>query len=62
MSAVLLRIQLRIGAMMPGNVSAAFASDLPGKIHSLKSFSSLGGGLRASPPDALPPTHWEAKL
>ena len=61
-SAALLRIQLRIAAMILGNASAAFMLNLPSRddkalslfqIHSFKPFSSLGGGL--SPPTVPPP-------
>ena len=60
-SADLLRIQLRITPMMPGNNSSVFTPNLPSsddkafhffKIHFLKPFSSFGGGL---PPATVPP-------
>ena len=60
-SAALLKIQLRIAPMIPGNASAAFIPNLPSKLdkalsmfltHSFKPDSSLGGGL---PTSALPP-------
>ena len=53
-SPALLRIQLRIAPMIPGNASGAFAPNLPSKlnkafsfflIHSFNPFSSLGGSL-----------------
>ena len=63
-SFALLRIQLIIPPMIPGNASAAFIPNFPNRdtkalsfdlIHSFKPFSSLGGG---SPPPyavAAPP-------
>ena len=57
-SFALLRIQLIIPPMMPGNASAAFTPNFPSSdakalsfdlTHSFKPFSSLGGG----PPDAV---------
>ena len=52
-SVALLRIQLKMAPMMPGNASAAFTPNLPSRdakslslflIHSFKPFSFLGGG------------------
>ena len=65
MSFALLRIQLIIPPITPGNASAAFISNFPNSnakalslvlIHFFKPFSSLGGGL-SPPPDvaAAPP-------
>ena len=56
----LLRIQLMIAPLIPGNASAAFTPNLPNSnakalslflSHSFTPFSSLGGG----PPDVAPP-------
>ena len=63
-SAALLRIQLRITPIMPGNASAAFTSNLPSSYakglslfltHFLKPLSSLGGGLPPPPSTPQPP-------
>ena len=60
-SFALLRIQLVIAPVMPGNASATFVLSFPGSdakafslflSHSFAPFSSLGGGL---PPTAAPP-------
>ena len=60
MSFALLRIQLIIHPMIPGNASAAFIPNFPNRdasalslflTHSFKPFSSLGGG--SPPPDAV---------
>ena len=62
-SAALLRIQLIISPVIPGNTSAAFLPNLPSilakafslfHIHYFAPFSSLGRGL-PMPPIALPP-------
>ena len=67
-SFTLLRIQLIIRLMIPGNASAALIPNLPNRdakalslflIHSFKSFSSLGGG---SPPDAAAAPHLATML
>ena len=59
-SFALLRIQLIIPPMIPGNASAAFIPNFPGSnakalsfelIHSFRPFSSLGGG--SPPPDTV---------
>ena len=61
-SLALLRIQLIISPMMPGNALAAFIPNLHSSyskaislflIHSFKPFSSLGGG--SPPPEIAPP-------
>ena len=58
-SFALLRIQLIIPPMMPGNASAALIPNRPNRgakalslflIHSFKPFSSLGGGSAVAPP------------
>ena len=60
-SFALLRIQLIIPPMIPGNASAAFIPNFPSNdakalslflIHLFKPFSSLGGG-SPPPPDAV---------
>ena len=72
-SFALLRTQLIIPPVIPGNASAAFIPNRPNRdastlslflIHTFKPFSSLGGG-SPSPPDAmaaLPPENTNQDL